>query len=161
MRCLGYARTRCDVATRAVTETLSNSLAVLVDFFKDTRFIATFFYRVSRYSPSSDLRTFCPRQKLNSVCFVKFIVGKQNFYEDKIIKTTMISMKILITMTIVFMKTLMNDDNDKRRGQATTTTTTTIKIVVMIMMMIMMMMMMMMMMMIDDDVLISKMITFH
>ena len=112
MRCLGYARTRCDVATRAVTETLSNSLAVLVDFFKDTRFIATFFYRVSRCSPSSDLRTFCPRQKLNSVCFVKSIVGKQNFYEDKIIKTTMISMKILITMTIVFMKTLMNDDND-------------------------------------------------
>ena len=141
MRCLGYARTRCDVATRAVTETLSNSLAVLVDFFKDTRFIATFFYRVSRCSPSSDLRTFCPRQKLNSVCFVKFIVGKQNFYEDKIIKTTMISMKILITMTIVFMKTLMNDDND-----ATTTTTTTIKMVEMIMMMMMMMMTMMMMM---------------
>ena len=130
MRCLGYARTRCDVAKRAVTETLSNSLAVLIDFFKDTRFIATFFYRVSRCSPSSDLRTFCPRQKLNSVCFVKFIVAKQNFCEDKIIKTTMISMKMLIT--IVFMKTLMNDDNDA---------TTTIKMVVMIMMMMMMMMM--------------------
>ena len=130
MRCLGYARTRCDVAKRAVTETLSNSLAVLIDFFKDTRFMATFFYRVSRCSPSSDLRTFCPRQKLNSVCFVKFIVAKQNFYEDKIIKTTMISMKMLIT--IVFMKTLMNDDNDA---------TTTIKMVVMIMMMMMMMMM--------------------
>ena len=130
MRCLGYARTRCDVARRAVTETLSNSLAVLIDFFKDTRFMATFFYRVSRCSPSSDLRTFCPRQKLNSVCFVKFIVAKQNFYEDKIIKTTMISMKMLIT--IVFMKTLMNDDNDA---------TTTIKMVVMIMMMMMMMMM--------------------
>ena len=112
MRYLGYARTRCDVATRTVTETLSNSLAVLVDFFKDAHFIATFFYRVSRCSPSSDLRTFCPRQKLNSVCFVKSIVGKQNFYENKIIKTTMISMKILITKTIVFMKTLMNDDND-------------------------------------------------
>ena len=136
MRYVGYARTRCDVATRAVTETLSNSLAVLVDFFKDTRFIATFFYRVSRCSPSSDLRTFFPRQKLNSVCFVKSIVGKQNFYGDKIIKTTMISMKILIT--IVFMKTLMNDDNDA---------TTTIKMVVMIMMMMMMMMTMMMMMM--------------